>query len=549
MIVTVTIKNMSQSLKSHLHVVDPRRWWALVATASTLLVVGIDTTVLNVALPDIAVDLGASSAQLQWFADSYLLALGALLLPAGLLGDRFGRKRFTLTGLVVFGLGSLWCAVATSGPSLIAARTLLGVGAAILIPLATSSVVVLFDADERPKAIAVLGISTMVGLPLGPIVVGVLLQHFWWGSVFLVNLPVVVFALAAVVLFLPESRGVRGRRLDLTGILLSSAGLLATTFGVIEGPERGWGDPLVLVGLLGGVLLVAGFVAWERRDHDCEPVVDPVLWADPAFRWGGVTAAVASLAFFGAMFVVPQYLRGVLGSDALGTGLRSTPMIVGMLVGLRGTMMLLPRFGARRLGVAGFTLGVAGFLIGTRVGAESGYLLTAVWTVFVGAGVGSALFCGQNAALGALPRERAASGSALIQVLRQVGSVAGIAVLGALLNAAYRSGLPTAGLSPELAAVLGQNVAAGVEVAARSGSPTLTLAVQQAFVGGLTAVMWASAAICLLGAVVAWVALPDGRAAAAPHLPPDLAPESAGDPAESGYAADAAPPQHRGPVA
>ena len=503
-----------------------RRWWALAATATTVLVIGLDTTILNVAVPDIAVSLHASNAQLQWFADSYLLALGALLLPAGLLGDRYGRKRSTVVGLVVFFLGSLWCALATSAGSLIAARTMLGVGAAVLIPLAMSSVVVLFDAAERTRAIALLGISTMAGLPLGPIVAGILLQHFWWGSVFVVNLPVIALALVAV-LFLPETTGSRGRRLDVVGILLTSFGLLAATYGVIEGPERGWTDPLVLGGLVAAGVLAAAFVWWQRRDRGCEPVVDPVLWREPAFRYGAVTAAVASLAFFGAMFVLPQYIRGVLGEDALGTGLRSVPMVVGLFVGLRVTMVLLPRFGARVLGVGGFLVGALGFLVGTRIEVDSGYALTAAWTVLVGAGVGGALFCGQNGALAALPRERAAAGSALIQVLRQVGSVAGIAVLGALLNAAYRSGLRT-GLPAELSDALGRNVATGMAVAVQSASPSLEYAVRSAFVGGLTATMWVSAAVCGLGAAMVWRRLPDGRVVA-PH---DGGPVSA----ESAYA-------------
>jgi MFS transporter, DHA2 family, multidrug resistance protein len=519
---------MSQAKTTESHKTPSRpRWWALAATATTLLVIGLDTTILNVAVPDIALSLHASTAQLQWFADSYLLALGALLLPAGLLGDRYGRKRSTVVGLVVFFIGSLWCALATTAGSLIAARTLLGVGAAVLIPLAMSSVVVLFDAAERTRAIAVLGISTMVGLPLGPIVAGILLQHFWWGSVFVVNLPVIALALVAVLLFLPETTGGRGRRLDLVGILLTSFGMLAGTYGVIEGPERGWTDPVVVGALVGSVVLVAAFVAWQRLDRGLEPVVDPVLWREPAFRYGTLTAAVASLAFFGAMFVVPQYLRGVLGEDALGTGLRSVPMVVGLFVGLRATMVLLPRFGARVLGVCGFLVGAFGFLLGARIAVGSGYALTAAWTVLVGAGIGGALFCGQNGALAALPRDRAAAGSALIQVLRQVGSIAGIAVLGALLNAAYRSGLP-AGLPTELSDALARNVASGMVVAAQSGSASLEYAVQAAFVGGLTATMWVSSAICVLGAGMVWRFLPDGRAVAAT----DAGPASA----ESAYA-------------
>ncbi len=528
-LLTVTIKYMSQSVVGESRVTaDPRRWWALAATATTVLVIGLDTTILNVAVPDIGVSLKASSAQLQWFADSYLLTLGALLLPAGLLGDRYGRKRSTVVGLVVFFLGSLSCAFAPTAGSLIAARTLLGVGAAVLIPLAMSSVVVLFDAAERTRAIALLGISTMVGLPLGPIVAGVLLQHFWWGSVFVVNLPIIILALVTVLLFLPESKGPGGRPLDVVGLLLTSGAMVAATFAVIEGPERGWGDPLVLVGLVGGVAGFAAFLWWQRGDHGVEPVVDPVLWRRSAFRWGALTAAVASLAFFGAMFVVPQYLRGVLGQDALGTGLRLVPMVVGLFVGLRLTMMVLPRFGARVLGVSGFAVGTLGFLLGTRIEVDSGYGLTAAWTLLVGAGVGGALFCGQNAALAVLPRERAAAGSALVQVLRQIGSVAGIAILGALLNAAYRSGLP-AGLSAGLTQALERNVATGLAVAAESGSAGLEDAVRSAFVSGLTATMWLSAVICLLGAAIVWRYLPNSRLVAA----------------ESGDAVDVAAPEHR----
>jgi EmrB/QacA subfamily drug resistance transporter len=505
--------SLSRAIDRHVPL-ESRRWWALAATSMTILVVGLDTTILNVALPDIALDLQASSAQLQWFADSYLLVLGALLLPAGLLGDRTGRKRATVLGLVVFFVGSLWCALSSTATSLIAARTLLGVGAAVLIPLAMSSVVVLFAVEERSRAIAVLGISTMVGLPLGPIVAGVLLQHFWWGSVFVVSLPVIALALVAVLLFLPESRGARGRRLDIVGIVLTSSAMLALTYGVIEGPERGWTEPLVLAGLCCGVLLGGAFVTWQTRDHGTEPVVDPVLWRDPAFRWGAITAAVASLAFFGAMFVVPQYLRGILAVDALGTGLRSVPMVLGLIAGLRVTMALLPRFGARSLAVAGFAVAALGFLVGTRVTVTSGYWLTALWTVLVGAGIGGALFCGQNAALGALAVQRAAAGSALIQVLRQVGALTGIAALGALLNATYRAGLPT-GLGDALTEALGRNVASGLAVAAESGSAQLAYAVRSAFVGGLTATLWLSALVCLLGAIMVWRRLPDGRLEAA----------------------------------
>src|SRR4051812_7962503 len=251
------------------------RWWALGATALSLLVVGLDMTVLNVALPDIAADLGASTSQLQWFADSYLLVLAAVMLPAGMLGDRLGRKGLTVGALVVFAAGSLWCAYAGSPASLIAARSVLGLGAAALIPLAMSAVVVLFEPEERPKAILVLSLSTMVGLPLGPVVGGALLQSFWWGSVFLVNVPVIAAALVAVLVCLPsggveqESRGFDG-----LGVVLAAIGLVAVTYGVIEGPDRGWTDPVTLGCLVGGLLVLAAFLVWERRLTAAIPVFD-----------------------------------------------------------------------------------------------------------------------------------------------------------------------------------------------------------------------------------------------------------------------------------
>lgn len=488
------------------------RWWAMAATAMSLLVVGLDMTVLNVALPDIAVDLSASSAQLQWFADSYLLVLSAALLPAGMLGDRFGRKRLTLGALVVFGAGSAWCAFAASPAALIAARTLLGLGAAVLIPLAMSAVVVLFAPHERQKAVLILGGSTMLGLPLGPIVAGVLLQHFWWGSVFLINVPVVVVALFAVTVFLPESAADDDRRrFDWLGVVASATGLFGLTFGVIEGPERGWSEPLVLVSIIGGLLVLGGFLLWEGRAQHVQPVLDVALWRNPSFRWGSVAAAIASLAFFGLMFVVPQYLRAVLGADALGTGLRTLPMVGGLLVGMRGAMVLSVRWGATVIGASGFLLIAAGLFLGATTDVGDGYGLTATWTAAVGAGFGMALFCAQNAALESLPKQRAAAGSALVQTLRQVGSVIGIAVLGALLNGVYRSDLSVGGFSGPVAEAARENVVSGIAVGTQLHSAELVASVRAAFVEGMTTTLWVSGGVALLGAVLVGLFLPSGR--------------------------------------
>ncbi|QIG44583.1 MFS transporter [Nocardioides anomalus] len=414
------------------------RWWALTATALSLLVVGLDMTVLNVALPDIAADLDASTSQLQWFADAYLLVLAAVMLPAGMLGDRLGRKGLTVGALVVFGAGSLWCAYAGSPGALIAARCVLGLGAAVLVPLAMSAVVVMFEPHERARAVMVLSLATMVGLPLGPVVGGALLQSFWWGSVFLVNAPVVLVALVAVVTFLPRG-GVaqEGGGFDAVGVVLAALGLVGLTYGVIEAPERGWTDPLTLGCAGGAVVVLAAFLVWERRLRETVPVFDFAVWAHPAFRWGAVTAAVGSLSMFGVMFTVPQYFRLVLGADALGTGLRTLPLVLGMLVAMQVSMRLGARVAPRVLAAAGSLVVAAGMALGATTGLDDGSVRAAVWTALVGVGTGATLFAAQNAALVSLPRHRAGAGSALVQTLRQVGSVLGIAVLGAALSSRY----------------------------------------------------------------------------------------------------------------
>jgi DHA2 family multidrug resistance protein-like MFS transporter len=485
------------------------RWWAMGATALTLLVVGLDMTVLNVALPDMASDLHASTAQLQWFADAYLLVLAAVMLPAGMLGDRLGRKGLTMGALAVFGLGSLWCALATSPGSLIGARVLLGLGAAVIVPLAMSAVVVLFDPPERPRAVLLLSMASMIGLPLGPILGGVLLQHFWWGSVFVVNLPVIAFALVAVGRFFPAGRapGATGG-FDGVGVVLSGVGLFALTYGVIEGPTRGWGDPVVLGGVVGGLAVLAAFLVHERRLTAAVPVFDVAIWAVPAFRWGAVVASIVGLALFGVFFTLPQYFRAVLGTDALGSGLRTLPLVVGMLLAMQLTARAAAGIAPRVLAPVGCILLAAALALGATTQVGDGFGLTAVWTTLAGTGVGVALFSAQNTALLALPRDRAATGSALIQTLRQAGSVFGIAVLGALLNDRYRDQVDTAGLAPAQVAAVRDSAQTGLQVADSTGAPDLAHSVASAFVSGMDRSLWASAGVAVLAAVLAAWLLP-----------------------------------------
>jgi MFS family permease len=283
-----------------------RRWWALAALALSTLVVALDLFVLTLALPTLSADLHSSSSDLQWFVHSYSLVLAAALLPAGLLGDRLGRKRLLLGALVVFGVASVGCAYSASAAELIAARAVLGLAAAVILPLALAILPVMFTPQERPRAIAAVGGATFLGYPIGPILGGWLLDHYWWGSVFLINVPVVLIAILAVATLMPESRGERGPRLDLAGIAISSAGLTLLTYGLIKAGDDGWGSTAAIATMGAGAVMLAGFVAWERRvgarARAVTPLVDLTLFSSAGFTWGTALATLVSFALFGLVF-------------------------------------------------------------------------------------------------------------------------------------------------------------------------------------------------------------------------------------------------------
>lgn len=242
-----------------------QRWWILGSLAIGILAVGLDMTILNLALPILAMDLHATNVELQWFADAYNLVFAAALLPAGMLGDRIGRKKMLIVGLLIFGVSSLACAYAGSSWGLITGRAFQGLGAALLVPLSMSIIPILFSEKERTKAISVWMLANALGIPLGPVLGGWLLENYWWGSVFIINIPLIIIALVAVSILLPESKNEDKQRVDVFGILLSSLGLVTVTYGVIEVGERGWGDAVTLTTIIGGFIILAGLILWERR--------------------------------------------------------------------------------------------------------------------------------------------------------------------------------------------------------------------------------------------------------------------------------------------
>ncbi|MFD7719507.1 DHA2 family efflux MFS transporter permease subunit [Streptomyces sp. NPDC059814] len=466
-----------------------------------MLVLGFDMTILNVALPTMAGELGASTGAQQWMADAYVVVFAALMLPAGLLGDRFGRRRMLITGLGIFLVGSLVGTLADDVPTVIAARVVMGVGGALVMPLALAVLPSLFgEPKDRMKAIGIVSAASALGLPLGPILGGWLLDHFWWGSVFLVNIPMVGIGVAACVFLLPETRDPAAPRVDIVSTVLTATGLGALIYAVIEAPGRGWGDPLVLAVLAAGVVLITALVLRERRA--ARPMLDMSLLRQRAFLLSALAATLVMFVLAGLMFILPGYLQAVLGNDAFGTGVRMLPMMGGLIVATRAGGPVNARFGARATMSAGLVVLAFAALLGSRTTVDSGYGFTALWLSVAGVGFGFAVVPAMDAALGALPPDRAGSGSGLLMTVRQTGSALGIALLGSLLAGAYSGRLDTAGVPAAAADTAGDSVVAAHAVAARLGVQRLADSADAAYLHGMSLVMLVIGATALVSALL-----------------------------------------------
>jgi EmrB/QacA subfamily drug resistance transporter len=446
------------------------------------------------------------TTELQWIVDSYVLVFAAMLLPAGLLGDRFGRKRLLLAGMAVFAAASMLGAVAEGPGQLIAARAFMGAGAAIIMALSMSTLPVIFPPEERTRAVAIWTASVAVGLPLGPIVGGWLLDSFWWGSIFLLNVPIVLAAVVAIGLLLPESRDPAASRVDGFGALLSAAGLAAFVYGIIEAPVDGWSDPGVLAGIVGGLVLLALFAGWERRV--AHPMMDLRLFRDRMFLWATVAATFVSFVLMGVLFVVPQYLQSVQGHDALGTGLRLLPMMMGIMAGAVATDRVAPRVGHKAVIVTGMFVLAAGLAWGSRTSVADGYAFTATWFTVVGLGTGLSMVPAMDALMATFPDDRAGVGSGLIQTIRQVGGALGVAGLGSLLAAAYRDRVRVDGLPSAAADGVRESVGGATSIALRLRDDALLRSAQEAYVHGMDRLLVVCALAALAGAVLTWLFLP-----------------------------------------
>jgi EmrB/QacA subfamily drug resistance transporter len=488
-----------------------RRWWALGALSMAVLAVGLDATVLSVALPTLANALHASESDLQWFTSGYLLALAAAMLPAGLLGDRYGRKKVMITALFLFGIGSAACAYAPSTEVFIAARVVLGIAGAGIVVMALSALTVLFREEERPRAVGIWAAANFIALPLGPILGGWLLTHYWWGWVFLMNLPVALVGLIATFALVPESRASERPGLDPIGIIASTAGLVIMTYGLIEAGQNGWSDASSLVPMFVGLVVLIGFFFWERwlsQRPNGQPLIDLALFRSASFTWGVILAALAGLSMIGVLFTMPQFFQGALGIDAMGSGIRLLPLIIGLVIGAVPADRIARVVGPKFTVALGFALLSTGMLLGAMTGIGSSNAFIVVWMALVGLGMGLTMATAASAALSVLPQERSGVGAAVMQAIQKVGAPFGAAILGSVLSSAYQSQLNLAGLPTAIATVVKESFFGGLTVAMKLGSIQLLESVRAAFVHGMDVSLIVAAGIAAAGFILTLAFLP-----------------------------------------
>jgi EmrB/QacA subfamily drug resistance transporter len=488
----------------------PQRWWALGALCLSLVVIGMDNTVLNVALPTLSRDLGPSASQLEWIVDSYILVFAGLLLTMGALGDRFGRKRALNAGLLIFGIGSLASAFAPTTAALISTRALMGVGGALIMPSTLSIITDTFPPDERGRAIGIWAGVSGLGIVVGPVTGGWLLEHFWWGSVFLINLFVIAVALIYGWRVVPESKDPNATPLDPVGAALSIAGVTALVYGIIEAPSNGWTSARTLTAAGVAAVLLASFIWWERRST--HPMLQMSFFEDPRFSAASVSISLVFFALFGSIFLITQYLQFVLGYSPLQAGVRVMPVAT-LIVAAPLSTRLVARFGSKLVVGTGLLIVSAGLGLLSTVSTTSGYPLVAESLVVLGVGMGLTMAPATESIMGSLPRAKAGVGSAMNDTTRQVGGALGVAVLGSVLSSSYASAIAPAlgGLGASAAMLAGDSVGGATAVAAEAGGNAgraLLEAAHTAFASSMGEALLIGAGVAAAGAVVTLAFLP-----------------------------------------
>lgn len=490
----------------------------LFVLAGALALISLDNTIVNVALPTLQEELGASTAELQWVVDAYSVLFAGMLLLAGSLGDRFGRRRTLIIGLVIFGAGSLAAGFATSADLLIVCRAIMGIGGAFIMPSTLSILVQVFtEPRERAQAIGIWAAVAGAAVAIGPILGGLLLEVTTWHAIFWVNPPLAVLAILATLALVPESRDPSRPRLDPLGAILSTVGIVAFVVTVIEVPDQGV-SPVTFASTVTAVVFLAAFVWWERRAP--RPLLPMELFANRLFTVAIVTVALVYGALMGVMFFLPQFLQLVQGDTPLQSGIAMLPAAGGLFLASLFSPRWAERYGTRRIVVTGLVLVVLGLAFAAYLTADSAYLHVGGSLGLMGLGLGMVLPQATNAVLASVPRERAGMGSAVNDGVGELGGSLGVAVLGSLLSLGYRNeieaqvsaaGDAIAAIPSSVVDAVRESLAAG-SLAVASLPADVATPIRQvagnAFVSGMTTALLVAAAIVAAGALLAWRLFP-----------------------------------------
>lgn len=488
-----------------------RRWWTLLVLCLSLLIVIVGNTALNVAIPTLTKKLGASTTQLQWIVAAYSLVFAGLLLTAGALGDRYGRKGALQLGLGVFAVASTLAAFASSPRQLIAARAVMGAAAAFIMPSTLSILTNTFPPHERARAIAAWAGVAGAGGAIGPIASGWLLEHFSWGSIFFINLPVVALAFLAGIVLVPPSRDPLHAPLDPIGAGLSMVGLASLLYGIIQAPTRGWTDGIILASFAVAAVFLSLFARWELRVR--HPMLDLRYFRRRAFTGGCIAITLIFFSMLGLFFLLTQYLQFVLGYSPLGAGARLLPMAATMMVVAPMSARFAERWGTRSVVAAGLLLVAGGAAIMTRAGVVADYFVVALALTVLAGGMALTMAPSTSSIMSSLPMRKAGVGSAVNDTTRELGVALGVAVLGSLLASRYTTllrpslgGLPGFARARALSGV-GGAIAVAKGIGGDKGA-VLAFHARRAFVDGMHSTLLVGSMVALVGAGIVWSILP-----------------------------------------
>lgn len=487
------------------------RWWALTVLVISLLVIGFDTTILTVALPVLTVELNASTTDLQWIMNIYILFLAACLLSAGTIGDKYGRKKILLIGLVLFGLTSMMAAMSNSTEMLIVARGLMGVAGAIILPLTMSIVPTIFPAHERAKAISIWAAGMGVGLLIGPLIGGLLLEYYTWKSIFLINIPIILLTIIGVFLFIHESKDVKASKLDIVGMILSGVGLMLVVYSITEGPEEGWLSIKTFVPMMMGLLLLIVFILYQKRSK--HPMLDLALFKNKRFTWATIAGVVVMFVLSGLLFFITQYMEFFFHYTPLKTGVRLMPLIGTYVIGALASNVITKRVGTKWIISIGlFVFGMGLYLMSTMQ-IDSTYGDLVISFIVQGFGMGLMLAPAMDAVMESLPRADVGIGSAINNALRQVGGTLGVAIMGSAISYYYEGEVESrlANAQPKMVETIQQSIGAAKQIAFKLEMPMkehVLLHAGEAFLGGMKIALMIAVILVALGIITTLLFLP-----------------------------------------